>query len=126
MKKIAAIFMSIFILTGFTACSNAGNETAETQSAATAARNEEKGANTDLIQEGKNLVVYFSASGNTKNVAELIAAETNADMFELIPKDPYTTADLNWSDDNSRVTYEHDHDEARNIELESTSVENWE
>ncbi|MCX4257591.1 MAG: hypothetical protein OSJ54_11805 [Oscillospiraceae bacterium] len=118
--------MSIFILTGFTACSNAGNETAETQSAATAARNEEKGANTDLIQEGKNLVVYFSASGNTKNVAELIAAETNADMFELIPKDPYTTADLNWSDDNSRVTYEHDHDEARNIELESTSVENWE
>jgi len=126
LKKIAAIFMSIFILTGFTACSNAGNETAETQSAATAARNEEKGANTDLIQEGKNLVVYFSASGNTKNVAELIAAETNADMFELIPKDPYTTADLNWSDDNSRVTYEHDHDEARNIELESTSVENWE
>ena len=126
MKKIAAIFMSIFILTGFTACSNAGNETAETQSAATAARNEENGANTDLIQEGKNLVVYFSASGNTKNVAELIAAETNADMFELIPKDPYTTADLNWSDDNSRVTYEHDHDEARNIELESTSVENWE
>lgn len=55
MKKIAAIFMSIFILTGFTACSNAGNETAETQSAATAARNEEKGANTDLIQEGKIL-----------------------------------------------------------------------
>lgn len=126
MKKIAAIFMSIIMVAGFSACSNDSGNTAETQSAATAARNEEKGVNTDLIQEGKNLVVYFSASGNTKNVAELIAAETNADMFELIPKEPYGEDDLNWSDDDSRVTYEHDHEEARNIELESTSVENWE
>lgn len=126
MKKIAAIFMSIIMVAGFSACSNDSGNTAETQSTATAARNEEKGANTDLIQEGKNLVVYFSASGNTKNVAELIAAETNADMFELIPKEPYGADDLNWSDDDSRVTYEHGHEEARDIELESTSVENWE
>lgn len=126
MKKLAAIFMSIIMAAGFSACSNDSDNTAETQSADTAARNEEKGANTDLIQKGKNLVVYFSASGNTKNVAELIAAETNADMFELIPKEPYSTADLNYSNDDSRVVYEHDHKEARNIELESTSVENWE
>lgn len=126
MKKIAAIFMSIIMVAGFSACSNDSGNTAETQSTATAARNEEQGAGTDLIQEGKNLVVYFSASGNTKNAAELIAAETNADIFELIPKEPYSTADLNYSNDDSRVVYEHDHEEARDIELESTTVENWE
>lgn len=126
MKKIAAIFMSIIMAAGFSDYSNDSGNTAETQSSATAARNEEQGASTDLIQEGKNLVVYFSASGNTARAAELIAAETNADMFELIPKEPYSTADLNYSDDSSRVVYEHDHEEARNIELESTTVENWE
>ncbi len=126
MKKLAAIFMSIIMAAGFSACSNDGGNTAETQSATTAARNEEQSVNTDLIQEGKNLVVYFSASGNTKKTAELIAAETNADVFELIPKEPYSTADLNYSNDDSRVVYEHDHEEARNIELESTTVENWE
>lgn len=126
MKKLAAIFMSIIMAAGFSACSNDGGNTAETQSAATSARNEEQGANTDLIQEGKNLVVYFSASGNTERAANLIAAETNADTFELIPKEPYSSADLNYSDDSSRVVYEHDHEEARNIELESTTVENWE
>lgn len=126
MKKLAAIFMSIIMAAGFSACSNDSGNTSETQSAATAARNEEQGASTDLIQEGKNLVVYFSASGNTKRAAELIAAETNADMFELIPKEPYSSADLNYSDDSSRVVYEHDHEEARNIELESTAVANWE
>lgn len=126
MKKLAAIFMSIIMAAGFSACSNDGGNTAETQSAAASARNEEQGANTDLIQEGKNLVVYFSASGNTERAANLIAAETNADTFELIPKEPYSSADLNYSDDSSRVVYEHDHEEACNIELESTTVENWE
>lgn len=59
MKKIAAIFMSIIMAAGFSACSNDGGNTAETQSAATSARNEEQGANTDLIQEGKILWCTF-------------------------------------------------------------------
>lgn len=117
--------MSIIMAAGFSACSNDSGDPVETQSAAAATETEEQSVNTDLIQEGKNLVVYFSASGNTKNAAELIVAETNADMFELIPKEPYSSADLNYSDDSSRVVYEHDHEEARNIELESTTVENW-
>lgn len=126
MKKLAAIFMSIIMAAGLSACSDDGGNTTETQSAVATTRSEVQSVNTDLIQEGKNLVVYFSASGNTKNAAEIIAAETNADMFELIPKEPYTTADLNYSDDGSRVVYEHDHEEARDIELESTTAPNWE
>lgn len=129
MKKLAAIFMSIFMLTGFTACTN--DETANAPTTGQTSANSpaivgEQEPETNSIQAGKTLVVYFSASGNTKNAAELIAAETNADMFELIPKEPYSTADLNYSNNDSRVVYEHDHEEARNIELEATTVENWE
>ena len=126
MKKIAAIFMCIIMMAGFSACSNDSGSATETQSAPVSASTEEQGASTDLIQEGKNLVIYFSASGNTERAAELIAAETNADLFELVPKEPYTREDLNYSDDSSRVVYEHDHEEARNIELESTAVTDWE
>ena len=126
MKKLAAIFMCIIMSAGFSSCSTDSGSAAETRSAATSARTEGQETDTVLIQAGKNLVVYFSASGNTERAAELIAAETNADLFELVPKEPYTREDLNYSDDSSRVVYEHDHEEARNIELESTAVTDWE
>ncbi len=75
---------------------------------------------------GKTLVVYFSASGNTRTVAEYIAAATDGDLFELLPVNPYSSADLNWSDDDSRVVYEHEHEEAQEVELEEVSVAGWE
>ena len=46
-------------------------------------------------------------------------------FFELEPVEPYSDDDLNWSDENSRVVYEHDNEDARNVELVSTTVENW-
>lgn len=46
---------------------------------------------------GKTLVVYFSGSGNTKRVAEDIAAATGGTLFELVPVTPYTSADLSWT-----------------------------
>ena len=52
------------------------------------------------------LVAYFSASGVTKAVAEKVAAVAGADIFEIVPKQIYTTADLDWQDDNSRSTLE--------------------
>lgn len=58
-------------------------------------------------ESGKTLVVYFSASGNTKAVAEVIAKTVGADTYELTPAEPYTSADLNWTDENSRVNREH-------------------
>ena len=54
----------------------------------------------------KTLVSYFSASGVTKKLAEKLAAVTNADLFEIKPVRPYTDADLNWMDKNSRSTFE--------------------
>ena len=74
---------------------------------------------------GKTLVVYYSATGNTQAVANMIAEATGADVFELEPAQPYTDGDLNWTDENSRVVYEHDHPDDRNVELVSAAVDNW-
>lgn len=74
---------------------------------------------------GKTLVVYYSASGNTERVANHVAAAANADVFKLEPAKPYTSADLNYNNNNSRVVYEHEHPEAQDIELVSTTVPNW-
>ena len=52
--------------------------------------------------ETKVLVVYFSATGTTQEVAERIASLTGADIFRLEPVVPYTDADLNWRDSNSK------------------------
>jgi flavodoxin len=97
-------------------------ETATEQTTSVETQVQEAVASTET---GKTLVVYFSASGNTEKVANYIAAATDADMFELIPQEPYTDDDLNWSDSSSRVVYEHDNLEARDVKLANTSVPNW-
>ena len=55
---------------------------------------------------GKRLVAFFSASGTTKKVAEMIASAADADMYEIMPKQPYSKADLNWMDKKSRSRVE--------------------
>ena len=54
----------------------------------------------------KNLVAFFSASGTTKKVAEMIAEEAKADLFEIEPKVPYTKPDLDWMNKKSRSSVE--------------------
>ena len=55
---------------------------------------------------GKKLVAYFSASGTTRKVAEMIADYTKADLFEITPKIPYTKEDLDWMNKKSRSSIE--------------------
>lgn len=76
-------------------------------------------------EAGKTLVVYYSATGNTENVANYIATAIDGDLFELEPVEPYSDADLNWTDDNSRVVREHDNPDERDIALVKSTVENW-
>ena len=54
----------------------------------------------------KKLVAFFSASGTTKKVADMIAEEAKADLYEIEPKIPYTKADLDWMDKKSRSSVE--------------------
>lgn len=80
---------------------------------------------TAAASNGKTLVVYYSATGNTKNVAETIAQVTGGDLFEIEPKEPYTDDDLDWTNDDSRVSREHEDESARDVELTSTEVPDW-
>jgi len=88
--------MSLGLVFSQTSCAKGGKESANEQ---------EKSA--------KTLVVYFSATGNTKAVAERIATETGADTWQIEPKDTYTAADLDWTDDNSRSSKENANPRAR-------------
>ena len=74
---------------------------------------------------GKTLVVYYSATNNTEAVTGYIADATGADLFELVPVEPYTSDDLNWTDRDSRVSREHDDESLRVVELENAVPDNW-
>lgn len=76
--------------------------------------------------EEKTIVVYFSAAGNTEQVAGVIAEATGGELFQLEPVEPYTDEDLDWTDKNSRVGKEHEDPEKRVIELVSTTIDGWE
>ena len=74
---------------------------------------------------GKTLVVYYSATGNTEAVANYIADATGGDLFELEPVEPYTDEDLNYNDENSRVSQEYADESLRDVELVSTTVDGF-
>ncbi len=61
----------------------------------------------------KKLVAYFSASGVTKAAAERLARAADADLFEIKPKIPYTRADLDWTNKNSRSSVEMNNPDSR-------------
>lgn len=79
----------------------------------------------DTESTGKTLVVYYSATGTTEGVAQTIADTTGGDLFEIQPVEPYTDDDLDWTNDDSRVSREHDDESLRDVDLVSTSVDNW-
>lgn len=60
----------------------------------------------DATNDNKILVAYFSATGNTKSVASTLATAIGADLFEIVPEQPYTSEDLNWHNDKSRSSVE--------------------
>ena len=77
-------------------------------------------------ESGKTLVVYYSATGSTEAVAGYIANATGGDTFAITPAEPYSSADLNWTDSESRVSREHDDPSLRTMELTETTVDGWE
>lgn len=135
MKKAIAILLSLTMILGLAACGNSASQTeqpstedtsVESKSDTNSAENSTDMENTDNqdVQDHKVLVAYFSATGTTKGVAEHIANGLNADIYEIVPEDPYTDADLNYNDNNSRTTIEMNDPNAR--PATSGSVENME
>ena len=79
----------------------------------------------ETASDSSVLVVYYSATGNTEEAANYIAQATGGDLFELEPVEPYTDDDLNWTDDNSRVSQEYADESLRDVELVADTVDNW-
>lgn len=97
-----------------------------TETVTTEAASETESQTEAEAETGKTLVVYYSATGSTKGVAEAIADSTGADIFAIIPVEPYTNDDLNWSNDDSRVSREHNDESLRDVELTQVTPDNWE
>ena len=104
MKKIIPLLVSALMLLSLAAC---GSKTTIYPAAS-----------------GKTLVVYFSATGNTKAAAEAIAAATGGDLLELEPAEPYTSADLDYNNAGSRVSREHNNETQRDVALKATTADN--
>ena len=113
-----------------TKASNSTTAAAQTEQSSTAESSSEAEKTADNTENtgngsGKTLVVYYSASGNTERVAKAAAEAAGADLFEIVPVEPYTSEDLNWTNDNSRVSREHNDESLRDVELTSTEVAHW-
>ena len=141
MKKGIAILMGMMATASLTACDS--GSTASSGGSGSSSAAESSASSSETVPEepvseaepsasaggedasGGTLVVYFSATGNTEEAAGYIASLTGGDLFELEPVEPYTSEDLNYSDDNSRVSLEYADESLREVELAADTVENW-
>ena len=122
MKKIFAFILTLLMLLQLCACA------ASEKGVEASAPAPEKSEKTENVSESPEVsssemetsdtangtvVIYFSATGTTKAVAEKIASVTGADLYEIVPVDIYTDEDLDWHDKNSRTTKEQNDPSAR-------------
>lgn len=114
-------------LAGLTFVGCAGQQQSSLQAASSASSSESSSAPASPapIAQGNVLVAYFSASGNTERVAQQIASDLDADTFVITPAEPYTSEDLNWNQEGSRVNIEHENESARDIELTQVTPDGW-
>ncbi|SEA88743.1 Flavodoxin [Pseudobutyrivibrio sp. ACV-2] len=124
MKKIISMLLiSVFTVLGLVGCGegSSNNETvstteisdAETSTVTDEVETSDIKDTVDESADEKMLVIYFSATGTTKGIAEKIASVTGADLYEIVPKEPYTDEDLKYSDDSSRATVEQNDPDVR-------------
>lgn len=123
-KKIMALLMAGMVVLGASACGNTNSTSEENKIASQEKMNtsteqeQNKSEMEDTSAEAdgkmkKALVVYFSATGNTKAVAETLSEIQGADLYEIVPEEPYSDEDLDYSDRSHRAIAEQDDENAR-------------
>ena len=127
MKKLFILISILSIIFTLTACGsqNSSNANGSPKPSASPSFPENQPSETQNAANKKALVVYYSATENTKKIAEYIADAVNGDIFMLEPLHPYSENDLDWTDENSRVVKEHNDPNARNVPLAAAAVDNW-
>lgn len=136
MKKCLSLILALTLVFGMTACGSSTQDSAdENESVSSVQSTENETETTEGTEQADSetvesepeeteiseaeteqshaLVVYFSATGNTQAVAEEVAAQTGADLYEIVPEEPYTEEDLNYNDSTTRATVEQNDPDAR-------------
>ena len=122
MKRFFILILALIMVLGLAACGAGGSQGNESATETTGQAGERTEAadgesaesgETAGDEEGKTLVVYFSVTGNTEGIAKKIASATGADMYQIIPAEEYTDADLNYNDNTTRATVEQKDPSAR-------------
>ena len=127
MKKIIFAVLAAVMAISLAACGGSKTSTKTEQTTAPAATVEptaDASINDNSETADNILVAYFSATGNTRTIAEYIADSAKADIYEIVPETPYTDEDLNYGNDNSRTSTEQNDPSAR--PAISGTVENME
>lgn len=127
-SKFCRMMMSLLLLMTAAGCSTAAPTPAPTMTpqAATTPQPESTPATPAPQEETSSvLVVYFSATGNTERAAEMIAEQTGGQLMALELTEPYSEEDLDYNDENSRVSMEYADPPRRTVELVQTTPESW-
>lgn len=121
MKRIFAVLTALVVLSTLTACGETGNQSAPDSSQPAQEEITSEGGTSSVPDESEPiadeenhvLVAYFSATGNTEHIAQYIQTVLDADLYEVVPEEPYTDDDLNYSDDSCRANQEQNDPDAR-------------
>ncbi|MCM1050303.1 MAG: flavodoxin [Clostridiales bacterium] len=124
-KRICLMIITALCAMLLTACGNSGGQSSNNSTQKTSQNRNTQRSESDNQAAVTVLVVYYSASGNTRAVAETIAEYTGGDTFEIVPVNEYSNADLDWTKEGSRVNLEHEDESLQDIALVSTTVENF-
>ena len=108
-RGILGFVMAACLLGGLAGC---GGQAAPARPASSSPASSAAASSVPAPEDGV-LVAYFSATGNTRAVAEKIAALTGGDLYEIVPAQPYTSEDLDWRNSQSRSSQEMDDPDAR-------------
>ena len=124
-NTVMAAFSGLAMTFGLAACSGQSGSDSADDASASSTQQSQQGQEAGASSDGDVLVVYYSATGNTERAAQYIADATGGDLFALEPVEPYTDDDLNWADENSRVSVEHEDESQRDVALVADTVDNW-
>lgn len=125
MGKIISVLFTVCMLFILPGCSGTEMSIPSLPETSSAQEKDESGTEPDITDPsssaepsqvdaaGDMLVVYFSCTGNTKSAAERIAGLCSADIYEIVPAEPYTSSDLSYNDDNCRANREMNDESAR-------------
>lgn len=110
-RNFLLTFITLSLIAALAACQSS-NQNTESKQAPPETRHTAT-AHTNDTKKGRSMIIYFSATKNTETIATKLHEQLGVELYQLQPQIPYSDADLNWHDDNSRANKEQNDDTSR-------------